>query len=45
MSTEEAPTRDEKTLAGLAHGSILLGVFTGGMGGILAALVMPLIAE
>ena len=45
MSMEEALTRDEKTLAGLAHGSILLGVFTSGMGGILAALVIWLVQK
>lgn len=40
MSEQLAPTQDEKTLAGLAHGSILLGLFTSGVGGIIAALVI-----
>jgi uncharacterized Tic20 family protein len=40
MSQEAALTQEEKTLAGLAHGSILLGVFTSGIGGIVAALVI-----
>ena len=39
MSEQLAPTQDEKTLAGLAHGSILLGLVTSGVGGIVAALV------
>lgn len=37
---EETTIRDERTLAGLAHGSIVLGLFTNGVGGILAALVI-----
>lgn len=40
MSMEETVRRDERTLAGLAHGSIVLGLFTNGVGGILAALVI-----
>lgn len=40
MSEQANPTQDEKTLAGLAHGSILLGIFTNGVGGIVAALVI-----
>ena len=40
MSEQLAPTQDEKTLAGLAHGSILLGLATSGVGGIVAALVI-----
>ena len=40
MSMEETVGRDERTLAGLAHGSIVLGLFTNGVGGILAALVI-----
>jgi uncharacterized Tic20 family protein len=40
MSERLAPTQDERTLAGLAHGSILLGLFTNGVGGIVAALVI-----
>jgi uncharacterized Tic20 family protein len=41
---EEAPqrelTQDEKTMAALAHGSIVLGLVSGGVGGIIAALVI-----
>lgn len=41
---EEMPrgelTQDEKTLAALAHGSIVLGLISGGVGGIIAALVI-----
>jgi len=41
---EEVPrgelTQDEKTLAALAHGSIVLGLVSGGVGGIIAALVI-----
>ncbi len=37
------PTSDERTLAALAHGSILLGVLTSGIGGIVAALVIWLV--
>ncbi|MFN2226812.1 MAG: DUF4870 domain-containing protein [Anaerolineae bacterium] len=44
MSQEETlpqtVSQDEKTLAALAHGSILLGLFTNGIGGIVAALVI-----
>jgi uncharacterized Tic20 family protein len=40
MNEQLAPTQDEKTLAGLAHGSILLGLVTSGVGGIIAALVI-----
>ena len=40
MSEQASITQDEKTLAGLAHGSILLGIFTNGVGGIVAALVI-----
>ncbi len=40
MTEQMALTQDEKTLAGLAHGSILLGIFTSGIGGILVALVI-----
>ena len=40
MSEQVAPTQKAKTLAGLAHGSILLGLFTNGVGGIVAALVI-----
>jgi len=40
MSEKVTVSQDEKTLAGLAHGSILLGLFTNGVGGIVAALVI-----
>jgi hypothetical protein len=33
MSTKLVPTQDEQVLASLAHGSILLGIFTNGLGG------------
>lgn len=40
MSQDVIVSQDEKTLAALAHGSILLGLFTSGVGGIIAALVI-----
>jgi hypothetical protein len=40
MSTERITSSDERSLAGLAHASIVLGLFTNGVGGILAALVI-----
>lgn len=40
MSEEMAPTQNAKTLAALAHGSILLGLFSNGVGGIVAALII-----
>lgn len=40
MNEQIALTQDEKALAGLAHGSIILGIFTSGIGGILTALVI-----
>ena len=39
MSEQADPTQDERVLAALAHGSILLGFFTSGIGGMVAALV------
>ena len=45
MSEQTTLTQDEKTLAGLAHGSILIGVFTSGIGGILTALVIWLVQK
>lgn len=45
MSQEATVSRDERVLAGLAHGSILLGVFSNGVGGIVAALVIWLIQK
>jgi hypothetical protein len=40
MTDQAVLAQNEKTLAGLAHGSILLGIFTSGIGGIIAALVI-----
>ncbi len=40
MNEQTKPTQDERTVSGLAHGSILLGIFTSGIGGILTALVI-----
>ena len=40
MSEQNTVPQDERVLAGLAHGSILLGLFTSGLGGILTALVI-----
>jgi uncharacterized Tic20 family protein len=40
MSVESPTSQEERTLASLAHGSIILGMFTNGIGGILAALVI-----
>ena len=40
MNEQSAPTQNAKTLAALAHASILLGLFTNGVGGIVAALVI-----
>jgi uncharacterized Tic20 family protein len=40
MSEQLATTQDERTLAALAHGSILLGLFSNGIGGIVTALVL-----
>jgi hypothetical protein len=40
MSEQASLTQNEKTLAGLAHGSILLSIFTSGIGGIIATLVI-----
>jgi uncharacterized Tic20 family protein len=45
MSETTTLTQDEKVLAGLAHGSILLGIFTSGIGGIVAALVIWLVQK
>jgi uncharacterized Tic20 family protein len=45
VSEQVTITRDEKVLAALAHGSILLNPFTGGFGGIIAALVIWLIQK
>jgi uncharacterized Tic20 family protein len=45
MGDETTRTQDERNLAGLAHGSILLGIFTNGIGGILAALVIWLVQK
>ncbi len=40
MSAENQVTHDERVMAALAHGSILLGIFTNGIGGIGAALII-----
>jgi uncharacterized Tic20 family protein len=45
MSEQVITTQDERVLAGLAHGSILLGIFTSGIGGIVTALVIWLIQK
>jgi uncharacterized Tic20 family protein len=45
MSQQATPTQDERVLAGLAHGSILLGIFTSGLGGLVAALVIWLVQK
>jgi uncharacterized Tic20 family protein len=45
MSETTTLTQDEKALAGLAHGSILLGIFTSGIGGIVTALVIWLVQK
>lgn len=45
MSDATNLTQDEKVLAGLAHGSILLGIFTSGIGGIVTALVIWLVQK
>ena len=38
-------TQDDRVLAALAHGSIVLGLFTNGVGGIVAALVIWLVKK
>jgi uncharacterized Tic20 family protein len=40
MSEQVSPKKDERVLASLAHGSIIFGPFTNGIGGIVAALVI-----
>ena len=40
MSEQTTITQDDKVLAALAHGSILLGAVTSGIGGIVAALII-----
>lgn len=41
MATEVTrPTQDERVMAGLAHASVVLNLLTGGLGGIIAALVI-----
>jgi uncharacterized Tic20 family protein len=40
MNEKATIKQDERVLAGLAHGSILLGMFTNGVGGIGAALLI-----
>jgi uncharacterized Tic20 family protein len=43
MMDEPTPTQNEKLLAGLAHGSIVLAPLTNGLGGIAASLVIWLV--
>jgi uncharacterized Tic20 family protein len=45
MSEQQSVNQDERILAGLAHGSILLGVFTSGIGGLVGALIIWLIQK
>jgi hypothetical protein len=45
MSDTTTLTQEERTLAALAHGSVLLGAMTSGLGGILAALVIWLVQK
>ncbi len=45
MSAQDSVSQDERVLAGLVHGSILLGVFTSGIGGIGAALLIWLLQK
>jgi uncharacterized Tic20 family protein len=46
MSEQVAiPKQEERVLAGLAHGSILLGLLTNGVGGVVAALVIWLLQK
>ncbi|MFN2188230.1 MAG: DUF4870 domain-containing protein [Candidatus Promineifilaceae bacterium] len=40
MDKEMYVSQEERTMAALAHGSILLGIFTSGIGGIFAALII-----
>lgn len=40
MNNETIVSKDEKIMAGLAHGGILLGLFTNGIGGIGTALLV-----
>ena len=45
MSEQVTLKQEEKALAGLAHGSIVLGIFTNGVGGIVATLVIWLLQK
>ena len=45
MSEKSTITQDERVLAALAHGSIFLGIFTSGIGGIVTALVIWLVQK
>lgn len=45
VSEQVTLRQDEKVLAGLAHGSILLGIFTSGIGGMITALVIWLVQK
>jgi uncharacterized Tic20 family protein len=42
---EEGLRQEEKVLAAVAHGSILLGLFTNGIGGVVVALVIWLVQK
>lgn len=45
MGEQMVLKQEEKVMAGLAHGSILLSIFTNGIGGVVAALVIWLIEK
>jgi uncharacterized Tic20 family protein len=45
MSEQTRPNQDERVLAGLAHGSILIGIMTNGVGGVVTALVIWLLQK
>lgn len=45
MSEQGVLKQDERVLAGLAHGSILVGLMTNGVGGIVTALVIWLLQK
>lgn len=40
MTVEKLPTQDERVLAAIAHGSVLLSLLTNGIAGILTALII-----
>ena len=45
MTENTTVTKDEKALSALAHASIVLGLFTNGMGGIVASLLIWLVEK